>query len=94
MGRQGQGGLGRRVLSVTNGRRATQSARPEHTTGGLRLNKDSLTEHDPQDGAGQALDSWAWILRARAAARRAVEHATPQPNADESDAEPGCSAPG
>jgi hypothetical protein len=58
------------------------------------LNKDSLTEQDAQDGAGQALDSWAWILRARAAARRAVEPATPQPAVDESDAEPGSSAPG
>ena len=58
------------------------------------MNKDSLTEQDAQDGAGQALDSWTWILRARAAARRAVEPATPQPDADESDAEPGRSAPG
>lgn len=94
MGRQGQGGLGRRVLSFLNGRRATQGARPEHTTGGFGLNKDSLTAQDAQDGAGQALDSWAWILRARAAARRAVEPATPQRDADESDAEPGPSAPG
>ena len=53
-----------------------------------------MTERDAQDGAGQALDSWAWILRARAAARRAVEPATPQPETDESDAEPGRSAPG
>ncbi|MFU8821516.1 MAG: hypothetical protein ACNA8G_08150 [Gammaproteobacteria bacterium] len=53
-----------------------------------------MTENDAQDGAGQALDSWAWIRRARAAARRAVEPAMPQPDADESDAEPGCSAPG
>lgn len=53
-----------------------------------------MTEQDVQDGAGQALDSWAWILRARAAARRALEPATPQPEADEIDAEPRRAAPG
>ena len=57
------------------------------------MSKDSVPEQDDHDAAGQARDSWAWILRARAAARRAVEPATPQPETDESGAEPG-SAPG
>ncbi|HUG98008.1 MAG TPA: hypothetical protein VMQ83_02380 [Gammaproteobacteria bacterium] len=40
--------------------------------------KDSGEEQAGQVFDAEALDSWSWILRARAAARRALEPATPQ----------------
>ena len=51
--------------------------------------KDSGKKQAAQDSTAETLDSWSWILRARAAARRALEPATPQlVHKAEPDAEP------
>jgi hypothetical protein len=54
-----------------------------------QMHDDSAAEQ-ATDGAGgvHALDSWAWIARARAAARRALDPSTPAAEAPgESEAE-------
>jgi hypothetical protein len=40
------------------------------------VDKDSAEQQAAQSFTGETLDSWSWIGRARAAARRAVESAT------------------
>ena len=40
--------------------------------------EDSVEQEAKQAFTGETLDSWSWIARARAAARRALEPATPQ----------------
>lgn len=47
--------------------------------GRIELDKKSLAELSPQGLTGQTLDQWTWILRARAAARRATEPSSPPP---------------
>lgn len=47
--------------------------------GMIELDKNSSAELSPQGLTGQTLDQWTWILRARAAARRATEPSSPQP---------------
>lgn len=71
--------------------------RPSSRGQGTRVSYRGITdviENSGEEQAGQdvtadTLDSWAWILRARAAARRALEPATPQlVHRAEPDAEP------